>query len=339
MTEDQKNRPAPQAPGVPKAAGFGAGQPASDGNSGLMPPVSAEIAENASAWLTEALDGKLGWVEFAEKILHQSLQSQSGVMADNDRLRRCGFPEVIFGQSKTTAAIIEAGRRLLQTTSEVLVTRVPASVAAEVAIHFEYSFHHSLAQTLRLAKRPIDPGCAECGGQARGDDGKQSTSEAMAGLQDEQTKKPWSPLVGILAAGTTDLPIAEEAAQTLAWMGIPCFKLIDCGVAGPYRLISRLELVRRADVIVAVAGMEGALASVVGGLVSVPVIAVPTSIGYGANLAGITTMLSMLTSCAAGVTTVNIDGGFKGGYIAGLMCHRMLENINRVMAEQDKSAG
>lgn len=328
MTEDQKNRPAPLAPGVPSAVGFGASQHASDGNSGLMPPVSAEIAKNASAWLTEALDGKLGWVEFAEKILHQSLQSQSGVMADNDRLRRCGFPEVIFGQSKTPAAIIEAGRRLLQTTSEVLVTRVPASVAAEVAIHFEYSFHHSLAQTLRLAKRPIDPGCAEFGDQAFED----------ADPQDEQTKKSWAPLVGILAAGTTDLPIAEEAAQTLAWMGIPCFKLIDCGVAGPYRLISRLELVRRADVIVAVAGMEGALASVVGGLVSVPVIAVPTSIGYGANLAGITTMLSMLTSCAAGVTTVNIDGGFKGGYIAGLMCHRMLENLNRVMAEQNKSA-
>jgi NCAIR mutase (PurE)-related protein len=128
-----------------------------------------------------------------------------------------------------------------------------------------------------------------------------------------------------LAAGTTDIAIAEEAAQTLAWMGFQSFQVIDCGVAGPFRLLAKLDWIRRADVIVVVAGMEGALASVAGGLVSVPVIAVPTSIGYGANLQGITTMLSMLSSCAAGVTTVNIDGGFKGGYVAGLMCQRMKE--------------
>ncbi len=125
--------------------------------------------------------------------------------------------------------------------------------------------------------------------------------------------------VAVVCAGSTDLPVAREALETLAWMGIGALSIVDVGVAGPYRLLAHLEKLRRCAAIVVVAGMEGALASVMGGLVPCPVIAVPTSVGYGANLQGVTTLLSMLSSCAAGVTVVNIDAGFKGGYIAGLI--------------------
>ncbi|MCA9132271.1 MAG: nickel pincer cofactor biosynthesis protein LarB, partial [Planctomycetales bacterium] len=130
------------------------------------------------------------------------------------------------------------------------------------------------------------------------------------------------PPVVVLTAGSTDLPVAREALETLRWMGVDARLICDVGVAGPYRLLPHLETLRQCLCLVVVAGMEGALVSVVGGLVPCPVIAVPTSVGYGANLQGVTTLLSMLSSCAAGVTVVNIDAGFKGGYVAGLMAHR-----------------
>ena len=126
----------------------------------------------------------------------------------------------------------------------------------------------------------------------------------------------------VLTAGSTDLPVAREALQTLCWMGIAAELICDVGVAGPYRLLPHLQRLRKCTCVVVVAGMEGALASVVGGLVASPIIAVPTSVGYGANLQGITTLLSMISSCAAGVTVVNIDAGFKGGYVAGLIAQR-----------------
>ena len=123
----------------------------------------------------------------------------------------------------------------------------------------------------------------------------------------------------MVTAGSTDLPVAREAIETLRWMGVAAELVTDVGVAGPYRLLAHLARLRSARAVVVVAGMEGALASVVGGLVPSPIIAVPTSVGYGANFAGVTTLLSMLSSCAAGVTVVNIDAGFKGGYVAGLI--------------------
>jgi len=273
----------------------------------MKPDSSPDFSQQVTAWTAEAAAGTISWVEFAERVLAAQLSSQGGVMPDRDRQRRCRFPEVIFGQSKTAEQIEQAAGRLLLDTDEILVTRVGAEIAGEVAAGFKYHFYHSRARTLRLAKRPI---------QNERIFSFLPESSASAELK----RSPWEPVVGILAAGTTDIAIAEEAGQTLAWMGFQSFQVIDCGVAGPFRLLAKLDWIRRADVIVVVAGMEGALASVAGGLVSVPVIAVPTSIGYGANLQGLTTMLSMLTSCAAGVTTVNIDGGFKGGYVAGLMC-------------------
>ncbi len=126
----------------------------------------------------------------------------------------------------------------------------------------------------------------------------------------------------VVTAGTSDRPVAEEALETLRWMNCRVELIVDVGVAGPHRLLSQLELLRDADAIVVVAGMEGALPSVVGGHVDCPVIAVPTSVGYGANFGGLSALLGMLNSCAANVTVVNIDAGFKGGYIAGLIAHR-----------------
>lgn len=278
----------------------------------MKPENEADFSQQVAAWTAEAASGAISWIEFAERVLAAQLSSEGGVMADRDRQRRCRFPEVIFGQSKTAEQIETAARRLLLDTEEILVTRVGAEVAAQVAAGFEHHFYHARARTLRLATRPIQ-------------NERNFTFSSENKAASELAEGPWEPVVGVLAAGTTDIAIAEEAAQTLAWMGFQSFQVIDCGVAGPFRLLAKLDWIRRADVIVVVAGMEGALASVAGGLVSVPVIAVPTSIGYGANLQGITTMLSMLSSCAAGVTTVNIDGGFKGGYVAGLMCQRMKE--------------
>ncbi|MEZ6050909.1 MAG: nickel pincer cofactor biosynthesis protein LarB [Planctomycetaceae bacterium] len=125
----------------------------------------------------------------------------------------------------------------------------------------------------------------------------------------------------VVTAGTSDLPVAEEALETLRWMHCGCELIVDIGVAGPHRLLAQLDRFEGADVVIVVAGMEGALPSVVGGWVNCPVIAVPTSVGYGASFSGLTALLGMLNSCAANVTVVNIDAGFKAGYVAGLIAH------------------
>jgi NCAIR mutase (PurE)-related protein len=127
--------------------------------------------------------------------------------------------------------------------------------------------------------------------------------------------------VAVVTAGTSDLPVAEEARETLDWMGVETVLVTDVGVAGPQRLLAKLPLIVGSDAVVVVAGMEAALPSVVGGHVACPVIGVPTSIGYGASFGGVAALLGMLNSCAANVTVVNIDAGFKGGYIAGLIAH------------------
>jgi NCAIR mutase (PurE)-related protein len=136
----------------------------------------------------------------------------------------------------------------------------------------------------------------------------------------------------IVTAGTSDLPVAEEARETASWMGVDVTLICDVGVAGPQRLQAKLGEIQAADAVVVVAGMEGALPSVVGGYVACPVIAVPTSVGYGANLGGVAALLAMLNSCAANVTVVNIDAGFKGGYLAGMIARRLAEARNKSAA-------
>lgn len=205
---------------------------------------------------------------------------------DLDRARRCGFPEVIFGEGKTPDHLVELARKLQEAGQVCLVTRVSNEQASILAAQFPHATQDRVARTFWL------PG---------------------------ETQQKSSGKVIVLTAGTADLPVAQEALVTAKAFGCDAQLVSDVGVAGLHRLLAQVEALRSADVLIVVAGMEGALPSVVGGLVSVPVIAVPTSVGYGANFQGLSALLCMLNSCAANVAVVNIDAGFKAGYLAGLM--------------------
>lgn len=283
-------------------------------------------------WLARAQAGEISWSELAERLLSLEYASDAAHRPDVDRRRRCGFGEVIFGSGKSAADISTIAQRLLESGQrEVLATRVESPIAHEVAPEFPASYYDPIAKTLRLSRDAIPSADS-----TEADTTESLTSEADAtgpskgealpcpAPQQMESQVEFRPGVIILTAGSTDLPVAREALQTLRWMGVSAELICDVGVAGPYRLLPHLRRLRTCTCVVVVAGMEGALASVVGGLVAAPIIAVPTSVGYGANLQGITTLLSMISSCAAGVTVVNIDAGFKGGYVAGLIanqCH------------------
>lgn len=269
-----------------------------------------DCPSDIDSWIAQAKAGDISWTQVAEKILAVQHPAVSEHQPDTDRSRRCGFGEVIFGENKSSQAITSIARKLLETQSEILVTRCESDKLASIAVSFAFSRYDSAARTLRLSDRPI----ASVNSQTSQD----SLNESLNTVNS----------VMVVTAGSTDLPVAREALETLRWMGVSAQLLTDVGVAGPYRLLPHLNRLRNAVAIVVCAGMEGALASVLGGLVSCPIIAVPTSVGYGFNLGGVTTLLSMMSSCAAGVTVVNIDGGFKGGYVAGLIAAR-----NRIQHE------
>lgn len=210
---------------------------------------------------------------------------------DVDRARRCGFPEVIFGEGKSSATIAAIARQLLNLNQSVLVTRVSPEQSTMIGRELTGARYNPTARTLRI---------------------DQSSGQAVARRG----------RAAVITGGTSDLPVAEEARETLDWMGVDAPLIADVGVAGPHRLPARLADFADADAIVVVAGMEGALPSVVGGYVACPVFAVPTSVGYGASLGGLAPLLTMLNSCAANVAVVNIDAGFKAGYLAGLVATR-----------------
>lgn len=215
---------------------------------------------------------------------------EASLSLDLDRQRRCGFPEVVFGENKSAAALEHAFTTLLEADQDVLATRVTGDKAEPLCQKFPAADYNPTARTIRIrsaAPAPSLPGH-----------------------------------VTIVTAGTSDLAVAEEVRETLSWMGAGTSLVQDVGVAGPHRLHPHLELLRRSDVVVVVAGLEGALPSVVGGHVDCPVIAVPTSIGYGASFGGVAALLGMLNSCASNVTVVNIDAGFKAGYVAGTILRR-----------------
>ncbi|HEX4129832.1 MAG TPA: nickel pincer cofactor biosynthesis protein LarB [Pirellulales bacterium] len=208
---------------------------------------------------------------------------------DLDRHRRCGYPEVVFGEGKTVAALEKIFRTLLEHCGEGLATRISPEKAEALAGLFPAVRYNPVGRTLRVGTKP---------------------QAATIGH------------VGIVTAGTSDLPVAEEARETADWMGTRVTLIVDVGVAGPHRFPEQLPKLAGCEAIVVVAGMEGALPSVVGGYVDCPVIGVPTSVGYGANFAGLAALLSMLNSCAANVSVVNIDAGFKAGYLAALIARR-----------------
>jgi len=205
---------------------------------------------------------------------------------DHHRQLRRGFPEVIFGPGKTPFQISTIASRLIEQSQNVLVTKTTEEAYRKVAeLHPNASWKE----------------------------------EARAVVVEVQPIPRTSGLVLVVSAGTSDIPIAEEAALTADLMGCQVERLFDVGVAGLHRLASHQELLSKAKVIVVAAGMEGALPSVVAGFVAVPVVAVPTSIGYGASFGGVSALLAMLNSCSTGVAIVNIDNGFGAGYLAGLM--------------------
>ena len=213
---------------------------------------------------------------------------------DHHRALRTGYPETIFCQGKTPAQVVAIAQRLAAAESVVLATRVEEDTAAALVDRFPAADHDEVARTVVIwpdEKRP-DP---------RG-------------------------LVLVVSAGTSDLPVAQEAVVTSSTMGARTEGIFDVGVAGIHRLLAYRERLTEARVIVVVAGMEGALASVVGGLVDAPVIAVPTSVGYGASFGGLSALLTMLNSCASGVLTCNIDNGYGAGYAAALINNRSLDN-------------
>lgn len=224
--------------------------------------------------------------EFVRTLLGTASADLGETTLDLDRRRRCGFPEVVFGQGKTVAAIEKIFHRLLAEGSPVLATRISAEQATSLLQCFPQAKYNDVARTFRIAGKQMPP--------VKGN-------------------------VAVITAGTSDLPVAEEARETLDWMGVRTIMVHDVGVAGPHRLPAHLHKFEACDAIVVVAGMEGALPSVVGGFVACPVIAVPTSVGYGASFGGIAALLGMLNSCASNVTVVNIDAGFKGGYVAGVI--------------------
>jgi len=205
---------------------------------------------------------------------------------DYHRALRKGFPEVVLGQGKTPAQIAAIAERLAAHHDRVLVTRATREAYDAVRALISDAAHHEQARVITVDRRRAPP----AGGT-----------------------------VAVLCAGTSDVPIAEEAAVTAAMLDCPVQRLYDVGVAGLHRLLSRLPELHAATAIVVVAGMDGALPSVVGGLVSAPVIAVPTSVGYGASFHGLAALLTMLNSCAPGVAVVNIDNGFGAGYLAGMI--------------------
>jgi NCAIR mutase (PurE)-related protein len=214
---------------------------------------------------------------------------------DLHRSRRTGFPEIIFAQGKTPAQTAAIFRRLQASGEPVLATRVTREQAAAVQNVTPDVEYDDVARLLRWwpPERP-------------------------------QTMRPG--FVAVVCAGTADLPVAEEAAGTAEFLGSSVERVYDVGVAGLHRLVDQLSVLRKANAIIVVAGMEGALPSVVGGLVSAPVVAVPTSVGYGAHLNGLAPLLTMLNSCAAGVAVVNIDNGFGAGYYAALIHRSQVES-------------
>jgi NCAIR mutase (PurE)-related protein len=230
-------------------------------------------------------------------------QEPLAVTLDLDRRRRCGFPEVVFGPGKSIEQLREIFAQLIEHGEPVFATRISPDQAAALMSAFPDGRYNEVGRTFRVSRQPARV---------------QEVSAARSVSEKHQAAH-----VAVISAGTGDLPVAEEARETLDWMGVRVTTVHDVGVAGPQRLAARLADFQDADAIVVVAGMEGALPSVVGGYVACPVIAVPTSVGYGANFGGLSALLSMLNSCAANVAVVNIDAGFKAGYLAGLIATRV----------------
>jgi NCAIR mutase (PurE)-related protein len=236
--------------------------------------------------LEQVKDGRTDVAAAAERLRHLPFEDLGFAKVDHHRALRHGVPEVIFGLGKAPEHVVDIARKLQEKASNLLITRTTKECAAMVMEAIPGAEYFPLSGCIRVWRDKTVFGRGK---------------------------------VGIVCAGTSDIPVAEEARVTAEVMGNEVFSIYDVGVAGIHRLMSNREKLMEAKVLVVCAGMEGALPSAVGGLVSVPVIAVPTSVGYGAAFQGLAAMLGMLTSCASNVTVVNIDNGFGGAYVASLI--------------------
>ena len=245
--------------------------------------------QGITALLQQVADGKTSVEDAVLKLKMQPIQEvDEYAKVDMHRGLRQGVPEVIYGAGKTKEHILGIAKAMLANGQEtVLVTRIDADTAAFVGAELPLQYN-ALAHTGIIGSLPAPSGKGK---------------------------------VVVATGGTSDIPVAEEAAITAEALGNQVVRLYDVGVSGIHRLLSHMEEIMSARVIVAVAGMEGALPSVIGGLADCPVIAVPTSVGYGASLGGVAALLSMLNSCASGVSVVNIDNGFGAGYMASMINH------------------
>lgn len=241
-------------------------------------------------WLAQILEkvksGNLSITQAIQELSILPYEELDFAKIDHHRGIRIGFPEVILGTGKTTEQIVTIASHLSASTTKLLITHVDQETYVAVKAAIKDASYNPLAKTI---------------------------------VVNRQQNISLRPGITVVTGGTSDIPVAEEAAVTAEIMGNKVEKVFDVGVAGLHRLLDKLPKLRQAKVLVVVAGMEGALPSVVGGLVSAPIIAVPTSIGYGANFNGLAALLTMLNSCAPGIAVVNIDNGFGAGYMAGLI--------------------
>ena len=245
--------------------------------------------ENEVRQLLESLSkGEVSVDEALLKLKTKPFEDIGYARVDTHRGIRQGIPEVIFGSGKTPEQIVGIAKTLVKNGQEnILITRLSEDKAEEIKKSLKITYF----------------------------------KEAKIGLVGEKTKASGIGKIVVATGGTSDIPVAEEAAVTAEMLGNDVLRLYDVGVAGLHRLLSNMEVIMDASVIIAIAGMEGALASVIGGLADCPVIAVPTSVGYGASFNGLSALLSMLNSCASGVSVVNIDNGFGAGYLAHMINH------------------
>jgi len=237
--------------------------------------------------LAEVKSGTLGIDDALEQLRRLPYEDLGFAKIDSHRHIRKGFPEVVFCQGKTTDQVVKIVQRMLESNNNLLATRASKEIYEAVRKIEPEAKYNEMARTITVTKTQIDPS--------------------------------GSGITLVVTGGTADIPVAEEAVITAEMMGNSVERLYDVGVAGIHRLLGNKEKLFSASVIIVVAGMEGALASVVGGLVDKPVIAVPTSVGYGASFNGLAALLTMLNSCASGVSVVNIDNGFGAGYCAALI--------------------
>ena len=255
--------------------------------------------ERLRALLADLQGGHVSVDQVMERLRTMPYDDMGFARLDVHRALRQGLPEVVFCQSKTTeqaAAILE---RLWKHHDRVLGTRMSAEMAAAIQTRLPDARYDATSRLMSLTRA------------------------------DPPERAPDAPYAFVVSGGTADLPVAEEAAQTLEFLGSPVERAYDVGVAGLHRLLDQIPRLVRADVVISVAGMEGALTSVVGGLVACPVVGVPTSVGYGASFGGMAALLAMLNSCAPGVAVVNIDNGFGAGVYAHLILRRISKQVNR----------